>query len=227
MAFNRPFSGNGRFNRGGNGGGNNFRQGNNFSRGGNNFRGGNQNQDASEQLPNRGIAWGNKYRDQQKAGAPVLQGYVTDSNGQKFRLVGFLNPSPDHRENPEAQEYKEQIAAEINAILTEAQEAYGIAFNLSLQDEEEWKNERNNASRGGNRQNFQRNTGAPRNNFPAIRQQQEEDVPFNNNQQDDNGDDPEPDAAPATTRRRAPAKPPATKGKSAKPAPKRASRSSK
>jgi hypothetical protein len=213
MAFNRPFSGNGRFNRGGNGGGNNF-------------RGGNQNQDASEQLPNRGIAWGNKYREQQKIGAPVLQGYVTDSNGQKFRLVGFLNPSPDHRESAEAQEYKEQVAAEINQILVEAQESFGIAFNLSLQDEEEWKNERSNASRGGNNRR-DGSGGSPRTNFRPTARSQEEDVPFNNNQQDDNGDDPEPDAAPATTRRRAPAKPPATKGKAAKPAPKRASRSTK
>lgn len=207
MAFNRPFARNGRsFNRGGN---NNFR-------GGNNFRNNNQQQqDPSEQLPLRGIAWGNKFRDKQRAGAPVLQGYITDAHGQKFRLVGFINPAPDHRENAEAQEYKEQIAAELNAILIEAQEAFGIAFNITLQDEEEWKAERDNASRGNSqgappRQQFR---GATPARGASPRQAAPQNVPFNQ-QGEDYGQDPEPE--PEASPRPASTKP---RTRAAKPAP--------
>lgn len=207
MAFNRPFSGNGRFNRGGN-------QGN---QGGGNFRRGGNQQDASETPDYRGIAWGNKFRDQQNVGAPVLQGYAT-VNGQKLRLVGFLNPRPEDRENAEAQEYKEQIAAEINAILVEAQESFGIAFNLTFQDEEEWKAERDNASRGGNR-NFQRAGGRGASPQPPQQQfrnnrapQAQQNIPFNNQSNDDTGGDPEPEASP-----RPAAKPRTSRATAAKP----------
>jgi hypothetical protein len=196
MAYNnnRQFSQNGRRNFGGNNGG-----GNRGSfKGGRSFRNnGSGNNEQNYEL--RGIIWGNKFRDEQKEGAPVLQGYAT-VNGVKYRVAGFLNVGPDFKDDRGAQQEKEAIAQELNNILLDAQEQLGIAFSLTFEDEEE--RQANNQGGGGQRGGQRRESsgGGYRSARRGGNQQEEENIPFNAEQEEGEAEEPADEPAPRAPR---------------------------
>lgn len=202
MAFRRPFASNGRFNRNvGNARQSNF----------NNQQDGNGDENEARELT--GILWGNGYRDKQKPGAPVIQGFAT-INGQKLRVTGFFNAGPDYRDDDAAFDEKENYAAEINSLLLDAQKSVGAAFNLTFQDEDEWRAEREQAQgSGGNRgRSFARGGGAQ--SFTRGGGRSQERIPFNQQTTEEPQEpgEPEEDAPRPARRASKPAAP-----KSAKP----------
>lgn len=173
MAFNRNFPSNGRrfngnSNRGNSGGG-----GRGSFKGGRSFRdNGNSKNEQNYEL--RGIAWGNRFLEEQKEGAPVLQGYAT-VNGVKYRLAGFLNVGPNFKEDRAAQKEKLAIAREINNILLDGQEQFGLAFSLTFEEPEE-------EGQGGGGGGSRRSSGASpsrRNRNEEPEEEEEEEIPFN------------------------------------------------
>jgi hypothetical protein len=193
MAFKRPFSNNGR-SFGGNKGGNSGGGSRGSYKGGRSFRNnGSDNNEQNYEL--RGIIWGNKFRDEQKEGAPVLQGYAT-VNGVKYRVAGFLNVGPDFKEDRGAQKFKEELARQINDLLLDAQEQVGIAFSLTFEDEEERQ-----ANNGGGQRRSSGGGGGYTSRARSNQQEdeEEEEVPFNRRGQEDDGDAEEPveEEAPA------------------------------
>lgn len=203
MAYNnRQFSGNGRRFNNQRGGGSNWRNDNRGNyKGGRSFRN-NENSNNEQNYELRGIVWGNKFRDEQKEGAPVLQGYAT-IGGVKFRVAGFLNVGPDYKDDRSAQQEKEAIAQDLNNILLDGQQNLGLAFSLVFEDEAE-REAQGYGSGGGQTQRG----GAPRGGYQSRsrgRDQQEEEpenVPFNQHGAEEGEADEPQDEAPRPARAR-------------------------
>lgn len=188
MAFRRPFTG---------GGGRRFDNNNRGSyKAGRSFRD-NKSENNEQNYELRGILWGNKFRDEQKANAPVLQGYAT-VDGVKYRVSGFLNVGADFRDDRSAQKEKEALAGEINNILLDGQENLGLAFSLVFEDPDSEEAQARSSNRA-----------TPRRSNRRDEEEEQEDVPFNRDRDDDDEEEPVDEDAPKPAR--APRKPASAK----------------